>query len=436
MSRTDWARWTAPLLVMLVVAIAYSDSFSGPFIYDDLDAIANDAQVNPQIQSLFTPPTETTPTTLSGRPVLRFSFALDYAVGGLDVRIYHATNFAIHLACSLLVYGIIRRILLRPEIWGERFMKSAPWLAAAVAGLWGVHPLNTQAVTYIVQRAESLASMFYLLTLYCSVRAAGSEKSVPWWGVGAIASAILGMGCKEILATVPVVAALFDSIFLAGSWKAAMRKRWGIYAGLLVCWLLLLIQVKSGSRGSTVSFHEAISAMQYALTQLGAIASYLRLMVWPTGLVLDEEGWPIAHGIDDVGIGGAAVVLLLITTIFMLWRWPKVGFSGAWFFLLLAPSSSFVPIVTEVVAEHRMYLPMLGWIALAVIGGWSLARKSMPLHFVETGIYLALLAAFCTLTIQRNAQYHTAEGIWRDTIAKRPTNPRAHFNLGYSLMHE
>ncbi|MGA2584583.1 MAG: tetratricopeptide repeat protein [Tepidisphaeraceae bacterium] len=426
--KTDPTRWLAPLLVIVAVALAYCNSFQGEMVFDDLPSLRD----NPEIQHLIPQQYSDITTTLNGRPVLRFSFALDYAMAGLNLPVLHTTNLLIHIASCLLIYGIIRRMLLQQENWGDRFAESAPWLAAAVAGLWGVHPLNTESVTYLIQRAESLASMFYLAAIYCVIRASESPVKSWRWQIGAVVAAILGMGTKEMVATVPVTAYLFDRIFL----KGRGRDRWLMYTGMCLGWLLIGWGVVHGKRGPSISLRGWISPKEYALTQLNAIAHYLRLMVWPRGLILDEDGWPIAHGIGDVGVGGAAVVLLLITTIFMLWRWPKVGFAWAWFFLILAPSSSFVPIVTEVVAEHRMYLPMLGWIALFVIGGWSLARDSMPLRLAESAMCLAMLAAFCVLTLQRNAQYRTAEVIWRDTIAKRPTNVRAHFNLGYSLMQE
>jgi tetratricopeptide (TPR) repeat protein len=409
------------MLVIAAVSIAYSDSFRGEMVYDDTGSL----EQNPEIRSIVPHQYSDQLTSIAGRPVLRFTFAVNYALGGLDVRIYHVTNFAIHIACCLLVYGIIRRMLVQQRTWGNRFIHSAPWLAAAVAGLWGVHPLNTEAVTYIVQRAESLASMFYLLVIYCVIRAADSSKSLGIWGMGAILAAVLGVGCKEIVATVPVTSFLFSRIFL----KRRRQSLWLIHLGLLGSWVILASQMLNGVRGPSVSFDQGVSPFQYALTQLRVIALYLHLMVWPSPLVLDRQDWPIAYSLGDVGFAGAFVALLLVGTVVALWRWPKVGFAGAWFFLVLAPSSSFVPIVTEVVAEHRVYLPMLGWISLAVIGGWMLASASVVALRAEACIVVVLSVVLCALTIHRNAQYRTAEGMWLDTIAKEPGDIRAHSSL-------
>ncbi|MGA2582777.1 MAG: tetratricopeptide repeat protein [Tepidisphaeraceae bacterium] len=427
-SRADWARWAAPWLVIFAVSIAYSNSFHGEMIYDDLSSI----QRNPEIRNLIPREYNKVGTTLDGRPVLRFSLAVDYAIGGLDVRIYHATNFATHIACCLLVYGIVRRTLLQQRVWGNRFIHSAPWLAAAVAGLWGVHPLNTESVTYIVQRAESLASMFYLLVIYCVIRAADSSKSLGFWGITAITATVLGVGCKEMVATVPVASLLYSWIFL----KPRLGRLWVIHLGMLSCWVVLASQMLNSVRGSSAGFYQGISATQYALTQLRVIALYLHLMVWPSPLVLDREDWPVTKSVRDVGFAGAWVALLVVLTIFALWRWPKVGFAGAWFFLILAPTSSFMPIPSEIVAEHRMYLPMLGWIALAVVGGWMLAGSSEFARQTEVGMVIALGVILCTLTIRRNAQYRTAVGIWTDTVAHEPGDMRAHLNLGESLTKE
>ena len=218
-----------------------------------------------------------------------------------------------------------------------------------------MHPLNTEAVSYIVQRAESLAGLFYLLVIYCLIRD---------WKLAAIAACALGMGTKETAATAPLMALLYDRTFISRSFAAALRalaalSRPGGDVGDFD------LGDRLGSRGLSVG---NVAPVDYAMTQLGVIAHYVALAVWPRGLVLDYYDWPIAHGWRQVGVGGAMVAMSILLFGVALWRKPWLGFLGAWFFVVLAPSSSVVPIFTEIAAEHRMYLPSMALVVLAVEG--------------------------------------------------------------------
>ena len=141
-----------------------------------------------------------------------------------SVEVYHVTNLLIHLACGAVLFGIVRRNLSSARIWGQRFEKSAHWLAGAVTAVWLVHPLNTESVTYIVQRAESLTALFYLLVIYCLIRE---------WKLAAVAACALGMGTKEVMATAPLVALIYDRTFISGSFRSAVKTR----RGFILRWL-------------------------------------------------------------------------------------------------------------------------------------------------------------------------------------------------------
>ena len=407
-----------PLILALLCGLAaYSNSFRGPFIFDDIDAIAG----NPSFQPSATHSNASSPTTLSGRPVLWLSFEIDNALGGLHVEIYHITNLLIHLAAGAVLYGIVARTLLN---MGNRFEASAHWLAAAVTAIWLVHPLNTEAVTYTIQRAESLAGLFYLLVIYCVIRN---------WRFGAIAACALGMGTKETMVTAPILALLYDRTFLAGSFAGAWKSRRTIYIGLVATWAIVIIAALSGARKMSVG---DISPIDYAMTQLGVIWHYLVLTFWPHSLVLDYYDWPITARASDIAAGGIIIVLLMILTLLSLRLWPRLGFLGAWFFLVLAPSSSVIPIFTEVAAEHRMYLPLIATIVLVVVGGWMVISRRPATAWIGGVAFTIVLALLSARTFVRNAQYQDPEILWRDNIAQRPLNPRAHFNLGFTLMTE
>jgi hypothetical protein len=169
--------------------------------------------------------------------------------------------------------------------------------------LWVVHPLQTQSVTYVWQRCESLMGMFYLLTLYCVIRSDASARA-RWWSAGAVESCALGMASKEVMATAPVVVLLHDRVFLAGSWKELGRRRWGLYAGLAGTWSILAALLLSGVaqegvwRASWLETRQSIPPWSYLLTQAGVITHYLRLAFWQDPLCLDYGyGWPMARAV-------------------------------------------------------------------------------------------------------------------------------------------
>ncbi|MGD0389966.1 MAG: tetratricopeptide repeat protein, partial [Tepidisphaeraceae bacterium] len=177
-----------------------------------------------------------------------------------------------------------------------------------------------------------------------------------------------------------------------------------------------------------------VAPVDYALTQLGVIAHYIALAVWPRGLVLDYYDWPIAHGWSQVGVGGRMVALSIIFFAVALWCKPWLGFLGAWFFIILAPSSSVVPIFTEIAAEHRMYLPLMALVVLAVVVGWIVIPRGMAERWIAGAVFTVALLLLATRTILRNAEYRNPEVIWTDNVALRPQNPRAHYNLGFARM--
>jgi len=430
-SNSDSTRWFAPLLVIFIGALAYSNSFTGPFIFDDTVSI----QRNPQIRSLIPYKLASDgPTAISGRPVVIFSFALNYAISRLHVVPYHVTNLLIHLLAASVLYAIVRRTLLGNDRLARSARaegKASAALSAMVAAIWIAHPLNTQAVTYLSQRSESLASFFFLATIYCVIRAA-QGRSGWWWGAGAILACALGMGTKEIVAVAPILAILYDRTFLAGTFKAALKLRWGIYAGMAATWILILLSLHTGQRETMVGYHLGISTLDYARTELNVVAHYLRLAFWPSDLVLDYYDWPIARRWSDVSWQGWLVLVLAVATLIAIRIKPWLGFLGAWFFLVLAPTSSILPIKQEAAAEQRMYLPLAAIVVFVVVGGWILLSRWKWARLLAAVTGCAVVICLARLTFIRNGQYSTAVDIWRDTVAKRPNNTRAHVNLGES----
>jgi protein O-mannosyl-transferase len=431
--------WLIPIVLVLAAVCAYSNSLAGPFVYDDLSAIRD----NPHIRQLWpigealSAPAK---TTVTGRPVVALSLAVNYALSGLAVGGYHVFNLGVHIFVALLLYGLVRRSLLVATFRGpgSEWAKTGPmWLAASVALLWELHPLATEAVDYVVQRTELLASLFLLLTLYGLIR--GSSSSRRWlWYSAAIVSCALGMGSKEMMAGAPLIALLYDRAFLSASWREVWDKRGRVHLSLAGTWLVLLALVAAGGRAETVgfSFHD-VGPWDYAKTQFGVILHYLRLCVWPYPLCLDYADWPVAASVSQVLPAAAVVLALLCVTIWALVRKPAMGFVGACFFIILAPSSSVVPIVTEFVAERRMYLPLAAVVTLIVVAvAWLIRRLPgrLPRPAMACVLVLGYAGMLGAVTFARNEDYQSDLAVWNDVVAKRPGNARAHNNLGTALV--
>ncbi len=428
-----------PVLVTCAGLYAYRNSFHGPFIFDDVTSILE----NPTIRQLW-PPWRLMPpsgdATVGMRPIINLSLALNYAVNGLDVWGYHAFNLAIHILAALLLYGIVRRTLLQPGL-RERYADAAPWLALAVTLIWLVHPLQTEAVTYIIQRTELLMGMFFLLTLYCLIRGVESARPRAWFPA-AVAASVLGMGSKEVMAVAPVVVLAYDRLFLSTSFGETFRRRWGLYAGLAATWLIFgaLLQIRIALDIPQLRW-SGVTRWDYLKTQSGVIVHYLRLALWPDPLVADYDDWPLARSVAAILPSAVAVVMLLGLTLWAFHRRLRLAFLGVWFFLILAPSSSIWPLLTEFAAERRMYLPLGAVIVLGVLGGHAVVGKIWRRFGWEPGrcrwleaVVLAVIAAtLVQLTVRRNEDYRSMVSFWSDVVAKRPNNARGRLGMGAAL---
>jgi tetratricopeptide (TPR) repeat protein len=428
------ARACIPLFLIGVGLFVYHNSFSGAFVFDDFFFIVN----NPRIRRLW-PPWDLL-VQARARPLWELSLAINYRLGGLNVWGYHAVNLAIHIVAGLVLFGVVRRTL-EGERLRDRYGRAAYGLAGAVAAIWLVHPLQTESVTYICQRAESLMGLLFLLTLYCSIRGSESSRQWAWYGAGIIASA-LGMATKEVMVTAPLVVLLYDRVFLARSSKEIARRRWGFYLGLAITWSVLgleLARVRVEPASIGADGERVIASWEYLRSQPGVIVHYLRLSFWPHPLVLDYM-WHVASTILSV-LPWAAIVLALAAGTALAFRClPSLGFLGAWFFLILGPTSSILPL-SDLAFEHRMYLPLAAVVVIGVLLGYESLRLFRGQHrapdrlrrWLGWGLLVTVVGGFGWTTVRRNDDYRSPLVIWSDTVAKRPENPRAHLNLGYWL---
>ena len=414
--------WRAGAILAVILA-AYSNSFRGPFVIDDQASVVQ----NPDIRELTRLDRVLSPrrdSPVAGRPLVNLSFAIDYAVSGLGVTAYHITNLAWHIACAWLLFGVVRRTLALPSM-PPPVAADAPNLALAVALVWSVHPLTTEVVDYLSQRTESMMAFFLLLTLYGAIRSDGAANR-GWHGL-AIVACLAGTVCKETIAVAPLLVALYDRVFLYGSWRDALRARSSLYLGLAASWLVLAGLVMSGPRAAVSGFASGVSHWTYLLNQAAIVVEYLHHTVWPTGLVV-FYGWPETLTLGDVLPQALGIAVLGALTVVALVRVPPLGFLGAWFFIALAPASSVIPIATEVGAERRMYVPLMALVALAVLAGWFVARARVA----RVALLVAVVAGLGALTMQRTAEYGSSVALTRTVVERRPTAV-AHHMLGEQL---
>jgi protein O-mannosyl-transferase len=415
--KIDWQAFAAFALIAAATAVAYSRTLSVPMLFDDDPSIGFNKTLR-HLGAAFWPPAG---STVGGRPVLNLSLALNFAAGGMSVWGYHAVNLVIHVLAGVTLFGVVRHAI------ASRKVQSATIIAFSSALIWTLHPLQTESVTYIIQRAESLMALFYLLTLYCFIRGAeAGGRSTPWFGLS-FTACLLGMATKEVMVSAPLVVFLYDRTFIAGSFAEAWAKRRRVYMALGFTWILLAILVISThGRGGTAGLGTGVSWWSYAMTQFPAIAHYLRLSFVPHPLVFDY-GTRIEVRSFPILAGAFVVAILLVITGWAVARSPAIGFLGVAFFAILSPSSSIVPVATETMAEHRMYLPLAAVVTLAVLGIFRWAARAA---FAVCLVIASLLAG---LTWQRNETYRSEEAIWRDTVEKVPGNERAHNDLGFKL---
>jgi tetratricopeptide (TPR) repeat protein len=355
--------WPYAAALVLLGSLAYANSLDGVFILDDFYAIVD----NPDIRTPWSASLVRSSwgeSAVLGRPLVALTFAANYSLHALDVRGYHAGNIAVHLLCALTLFGLIRRV-------GQSVV-----FAFVCASLWMLHPLNSEVVNYISQRTQSMMAMFYLLTIYCSVRAHAAARPWPWMAAAAVAS-VLGTLSKQSMVTIPLAILLVDYTLFFDSLRSAIRSRWRFYLTVTAAsWLAVTATVLISPPSRSVGFSSGPSPWTYLLNQSVMITRYLSLAVWPRNLVT-EYGYPAPYTLTDVLPQMVFISGLLALAVIALRYRRKLGLLGLWIFLTLGVTSSVAPIATEVGAERRMYLPLAALVVLGVAPFAQLSRHVM-----------------------------------------------------------
>ena len=419
--------WLIPFATALA---AYGGSSRAAFLFDDVPALAENAALHrgDVPGAAFGRPH----SPISNRPVACLTFAMNHAFGGLTPAGCRAFSLVLHLANVVLLAAVLRRTLLAPALAARFTDRRATIVAVVSAALWGVHPLGSEAVVYLTQRTTLLLTFFFLLMLYGLLRARSASRPAVWNGL-AVAASWLGMGSKEEFAAAPLLAMLFERAFLYPSWPT-MRHRVATYAALASSWLMLAGCVAAGPTNSTVGYDTIpqASAWEWLLTEAGVLVHYLRLTAWPSPLRAAYD-WAIVREFSAAALPGLLVVSLLVVTVGSWFVRPAWGWLGAMFFLLLAPTSSILPIVTELVAERRMYLPMTALLIPAILAVDAGLRRVVSHNPALRNVLLGLAAATVVgltgagiaATRSRAAVYDDEYVFWDDVYRKNELTNRS-----------
>ena len=442
---THWSAHALPLASLAVVAIAlYLPSLEGGFVYDDPNAVSQSTLIKhltPLIRFL----------TLSTRPLTDYSFALNYAVGGLEPWPYHLTNILLHAANVLLLYGIAWATLTMPPLV-RRYGAARGAIAWAAAALFAVHPLASEAVGYISSRSEVLVA-FWILLAFGSYIVAAETRRRRLRGIAAATlflAAAAGLGSKEIAAAIPFALALYDWLFLAGrNWQRTQPRRWLLGLSLLPllaggAFLLIRAYVHPSPMGDYASTaglgFDRFTRWEYAMSQFGVIVHYLRLVVLPFGQTFDYD-WPLARTPFALGVvlPAALLIALVVLAVRAAATEPLATFAAGWTLLILAPTSSLLPIA-DLAVERRMYLPLAALMLLAAAWLWDLGQRLPAAWRTRPAQGYALLAAipliaFGALTYERAALWGDPIALHEDGVAKAPGNPRVRLNLGVTYLN-
>jgi len=411
-------------LIGILAFCAYWPSLHAPFVFDDQFAILENHSIEhmADLRLVLSPPAEA--AGAAGRPLVNLTLAINYAIGHYNVFGYHLFNVCLHILTSVVLFLILLRALK---------LDSSYWFSLSVVSIWALHPLLTESVSCVIQRDEILGAFFILLTLYAFIKSIDScsEQHAKLWKSVSLLACSVGIGAKETIICAPLIVFLYDSFYVTGSFLGSLKIRKGYYTVLCATWIPLFYLIfNSNKRGGTVGFGLGVSTWSYLLTQTKALCIYIKLVLWPRPLIIDY-GTQLVRGINEIPLQAIFISGVLIVTLYGLIRKQSYAFLGAVFFILLAPSSSFVPLVSQPIAEHRMYLPsIVVLVSLSLIIVITLPSKFIPV------LSSVLISILLILTYLRNNDYQNELNLINQCISYNPLNDRAYLNRGTLLSRD
>jgi tetratricopeptide (TPR) repeat protein len=458
-------------LLVMVTLIIYSNTFQVPFLFDDEGSI----QLNPPVHGLANYFGEGY-NFLPNRAFCYLTFALNYELGGLNVTGYHIVNLVIHITATLMVYYLVRLTFKTPNLRSTFTTHQTGMFALVVALFFASHPIQTQAVTYIVQRLSSLATLFYLTSLVCYVRwrigrneSASLVKGIasPWFTLSLV-SAVLSMKTKEIAFTLPVIILLYEYSFFGWPGRKLLAQMSPLLLTISIIpytvYSRISPSIQSGgtllSDVNTPAYNVVqITRWEYLFTQFSVILTYLRLLILPVSQNLDYD-YPVNHTLFEFKtlIALLAILSIFLLAVYLFLKSTTTGteettentapssihlyrlasFGILWFFITLSVESSIITI-QDVIFEHRLYLPSFGFFLTAVSCGalvvLSLERSLKYINKVTIPIVAIIILSLSGATYARNNVWQDWITIWSDTVSKSQNKPRPHNVLGIGYFY-
>lgn len=413
---TVWTYWLAGLAAVLAVFVAYSPALDGPFLLDDSYL----PYTQPQFAGL------PALAWMKGvRPLLMMTYWFNFQLSGASTGSYHFVNLFLHILNGLLIFLIVRKVL----TWSGAAGRTRELLAGFAAGLFLLHPLQTESVSYVAGRSETLSVFFFLAAFTVFVYRRDTSAS---FSVAAAVLVLLGAAClsKEHAVVLPALLLLTDYYWNPGFSLTGIRRNWRLYApivvvtaaGLAFVWKILSTATTAGFGMPDLTWY------QYFFTECRAVWHYLWLFIFPFGQNIDHDFAVSRNLLDHAAILGLAALFALIAAAWMFRRrFPLESYGLFTFLLLLAPTSSFVPI-RDTLVERRMYLPFIGllFVTAGLLRRWKTSQTTLAVSLS------AVLLAAAGLTFQRNQLWSNAVSIWQDSVSKSPNKFRPRFQFAYA----
>ncbi|NQV17424.1 MAG: tetratricopeptide repeat protein [Armatimonadetes bacterium] len=413
------------LIIAVISILIYSNSFNCEFQFDD------DCQISEQpiIKKLDNFTNLSIWQNINFRPLTMFTFAINYHFHKLDVKAYHVCNLIIHIIMCWFVFLLINLIFSLQPLKSDSFSKHKKYIALFGALICVTHPIQTQAVTYIVQRMSSLAASFYIIAifLYAKARLIHIEKGINWntiiFYIGASISGVFALFSKQNAVTFPLAMLLFELFFIRNRENKLFKKY------LIISFsVLLLVFLAIAFSGNLPKETEKISRINYLITQFRIIVKYIQLLILPVHQNLDYNFFASTTFWNLKEIGSFLIILSLLISGVLLFRKQRVlSFGIFWFFLTLSLESSIFPI-SGIIYEHRLYLPMVGFSLCLITILWRLfSNKRKSIMFI---LLMIIIFSYGYATFNRNKVWKTRYTLWSDVVKKSPNKARPNYNLG------
>lgn len=411
-------------LVILLGLIIYSNTFHAPFEFDDSTTIVENKDVAGGA---------TFAKFNSSRYIGYVTFALNYKYNKLDTFGYHVVNIIIHLLNGLLVFLLAKNIIAMLYLDHDNIRNN--YLPLIISSIFISHPVQTQAVTYISQRFTSLAAFFVLGSILLYIRFRKSAYGSYLNYAGSLICALLAYKTKENTATLPLMIILIDLMFFKSSSITIRRRILYAIPYFLLVGIMIISFVKIGyydnafekimerSKQTTI-----MTRHEYLLTELRVIVTYMRLLILPLNQSIDYF-YPLSESFFELRtfVPFCCIIFLMIGAFFCRNAFPVISFGILWFFIFLAIESSLIPI-TDVIFEHRAYLPSVGFIiAFVYLIYWIFKRFTLKGFAV---FFIIVIAALSIVSYARNRLWNDGLELWKDAVHKYPLNVRSHLNLG------